>query len=55
MSGRCRACNVILNEEEMTSRDILTGEYTDMCFRCTALANDEEYEADWPIEVEGDE
>lgn len=42
MSGRCRACNVILTEEEMTYMYPGSVEYTDMCFRCLDLGEEGE-------------
>lgn len=31
---RCRACDVVLNEREVTKKDKGTGEYFDMCSDC---------------------
>ena len=33
---RCRACDVVLNEREVTKKDKGTGEYFDMCSDCYA-------------------
>lgn len=38
MSGRCKACDVILFEEELTTKDPITGEYLELCFRCQDIA-----------------
>lgn len=42
MSGRCRSCNVILNEDEMTTKWPGTTEYTDLCFTCLNKCSGEE-------------
>lgn len=34
MSGRCKACNSILEEWEMKTVDPLTGTYTELCDQC---------------------
>ena len=46
MSGRCRSCNTVLTDEEMTAIDPLSEEYYDMCFRCTGLGEEGEDEFD---------
>lgn len=46
MSGRCRSCNTVLTEEEMTAIDPLTAQYYDMCFRCSGLGEEGEDEFD---------
>lgn len=42
--SRCTICNVVMTEQELTHKDPLTGDYTDMCFDCIneqeALMND---------------
>jgi len=38
MSGRCKACNVVLFEEELTTKDPVTGEYLELCFKCQDIA-----------------
>lgn len=52
MSGRCKACNTILTEEEMISIDPVTEQYYDMCFRCTGLGEEGEDEFDIATEEE---
>ena len=32
--SRCRACDVILNDYEMTRKSSVTGEYYDLCSHC---------------------
>lgn len=32
--SRCRACNVILSDFEMTRKSTVTGEYYDLCSHC---------------------
>lgn len=55
MSGRCRACNTVLTDEEMTAIDPLTEQYYDMCFRCIGLGEEGEEEFDVNEEGETDE
>ena len=31
---RCRACDTMLSDYEVTRKDKLTGEYTDLCSNC---------------------
>ena len=38
MSGRCESCNVVLFEEELTTKDQVTGQYLELCFRCQDIA-----------------
>ena len=42
MSGRCKSCNVILFEEELTTKDTLTGDYLELCFVCQEIAENPE-------------
>ena len=32
--SRCRACDCILNDYEMTRKSAITGEYYDLCSHC---------------------
>jgi len=32
--SRCRACDVILSDYEMTRKSTVTGEYFDLCNKC---------------------
>lgn len=41
MSGRCKSCNYVLTDDEMVNKWPGTTEYTDMCFSCLSLCNDE--------------
>lgn len=34
MSGRCAACDAIMNDFEMTRKSATTGEYIDLCSKC---------------------
>ena len=45
MSGRCKACNCILNEDELAYKYPGTSEYTELCFSCMAKSDDD-YEPD---------
>lgn len=40
MSGRCRACDKVLNDFEMT-RKYPSGEYLDLCNHCYSFIKDE--------------
>lgn len=42
MSGRCRACNVILTEDELTYQYPGTNEYSELCFHCLDLSEEGE-------------
>lgn len=49
MTGRCKACNVVLFEEELTTKDVLTGEYLELCFKCQDISdNPDECVDDYP-------
>ncbi len=39
MSGRCKACNVILNEQELTTKDPVTEQYMDLCISCKFISD----------------
>lgn len=39
MSSRCKACNVILFDEELTTKDTETGEYLELCFACKFISD----------------
>lgn len=38
--SRCRACDCILNEYELTRKSAVTGEYYDLCGTCFATIKD---------------
>ena len=38
--SRCRACNCILSDYEMTRKSAVTGEYYDLCGTCSATIKD---------------
>lgn len=42
MSGRCKACNVILDEHEMTA--LIDGEYTELCTYCSTMSKESDDE-----------
>lgn len=37
---RCRACDVLLNDHDVTIKSDVTGEYLDMCGHCRASISD---------------
>lgn len=47
MAGRCKACNVILTEDEMTNKWPGTTEYTDLCFSCLSTCEDTGDDSFW--------
>ena len=49
MSGRCRGCNCILTEDELTTKWPNTNEYLDLCFGC--VSSSENIEED-PMNVD---
>ena len=42
MSGRCKSCNVVLFDEELTTKDQVTGQYLELCFKCQDIAENPE-------------
>lgn len=34
MSGRCKSCDKIMSDSEMCRKNLVTGEYFDLCSRC---------------------
>ena len=42
MSGRCKSCNCVLSEDEMVHKWPGTPEYSDLCFTCMSLMEDEQ-------------
>lgn len=42
MSGRCKACDSILEEWEMKTIDVSTKQYTELCDECASFANDDD-------------
>lgn len=40
MSSRCKSCDAIFSEDELTYIDPSTGKYTDLCFDCISLCED---------------
>ena len=53
MSGRCKACDDFMSEEEMRKKD-MDGYYLDLCFRCIDKYNTAAYSADFDDDVSGD-
>ena len=47
MSGRCKACDVVLFEEELTAKDPATGQYLELCSRCQDIAENPDNCADF--------
>ncbi len=39
MTGRCKSCNCILDEFEMSTKYAGTSEYIDVCFTCKDKSN----------------
>jgi len=37
---RCKACDTILNDWELTRQDKSTGEYLDLCSECLSASNE---------------
>ena len=35
---RCKCCDIVLNEDELTTRNPVTGEFEDMCHYCLVIA-----------------
>ncbi len=52
MSGRCKACNVVLNDDEMTMKYPDDGSYVELCMRCLGLG--EEGEEDFLADITED-
>ena len=49
MSGRCKSCNVVLFDEELTTKDQVTGQYLELCFKCQDIAeNPDSVNDDYP-------
>lgn len=45
-SGRCRACDAILTDDEMCSKDNF-GNYSDLCYRCAKTGDYEDLSDEW--------
>jgi len=43
---RCKACNIILENHELSRKDKITGEYLDLCSTCAQYSNDALYRPD---------
>ena len=43
MTGRCKSCNTILSDEEMTHKTLVNGKasYTELCTYCFVLSEDD--------------
>ena len=52
--SRCKACNVILNNFEMTRRDQISGDYSELCSLCLSISNDAVLDGDNQIEYHFD-
>ena len=40
---RCKACNIILSDYELSRKESETGEFIDLCNRCLTSSNQAEY------------
>ncbi len=47
MSGRCRACNCVLTDDEMVSKWPGTTEYTELCFPCLSTCDSDSDDSFW--------
>ena len=36
---RCKSCNKALSDKELSRKDRLTGEYTELCSECTTVSD----------------
>jgi phage FluMu protein Com len=47
---RCKACNKLLEETELTRKDKLTGQFLDLCNTCYKVSNETliEYDSEIP-------
>lgn len=55
MSGRCKSCNCILEDQEMASKWPGTDEFTELCFVCLSKCSgeiDEDFWSDDLISIE---
>jgi hypothetical protein len=43
---RCKACNIILENHELSRKDKITGEFLDLCSTCAQYSNDALYRPD---------
>jgi len=41
--SRCKGCDVILNDFELSKKDTETGEFLDLCNKCLTSAREGEY------------
>ena len=48
---RCKACNVILNEYELSRKDKDTDLFIDLCGKCLTYSNEASYNIDLDIDV----
>ncbi len=51
---RCKACNKLLEETELTRKDKLTGQFLDLCNTCYKVRNKYHIEYDSEIPNEAD-
>jgi len=51
---RCKACNVLLEETELTRKDKLTGQFIDLCNICYKVSNETliEYDSEIPNDMD---
>ena len=54
VSGRCKACNCIMSEQDMKNKWPNTNEYTDLCYLCLDIAhNPDDLWDDDDLDIDG--
>jgi len=48
---RCKVCNENLTTGESVAKDRITGEFVDVCHRCTGVVNKTLSEYEWHMDV----
>ena len=48
---RCKACNVILNDIELSRKDRTTDLFIDLCGRCLTCSNEASYNVDLEVDI----
>ena len=51
MSGRCKACNSVLDESEMTTKWPGTDEFCDLCGHCLDKVTDDSEDTFWDTDM----
>ena len=52
---RCRSCDVILADYELTRKDKDTGEFLDLCSNCLTHSNEASYNVSLDVDIEYNE